>query len=56
MDEARELIEFYDANGWDWSSALAFTLCRQLFGAEFQIAKRLDNEYVIRRKFKETKR
>lgn len=33
MDEARALIAFYDKRGWDWESALAFTLCRDLFNS-----------------------
>lgn len=36
MREARELIAFYDEHGWDWASALGFTLCRALFG-DFRI-------------------
>lgn len=32
MQECRDLIAFYDARGWNWESALAFTLCRDLFG------------------------
>lgn len=30
QDECRELIAFYDANGWDWSMALAFHITRML--------------------------
>lgn len=33
QEEARELIAFYDARGWDWTNALTFTLCRDLFGS-----------------------
>lgn len=52
MQEARELIAFYDERGWDWTSALAFTLCRRLFG-DFRIAKPLEDGYIIiRRKYK----
>ena len=36
MREARELIEFYDANGWNWENALSFTLCREMFGVGFR--------------------
>lgn len=32
MREARELVRFYDARGWNWESALAFVLCRDIFG------------------------
>ena len=53
--EARELIAFYDARGQDWTSALAFHLCRHLFG-DFSICRRMKGEYVIRRKYKQTRR
>jgi hypothetical protein len=33
MQEARDLIAFYDKRGWNWESALAFTLCKDLFGS-----------------------
>lgn len=32
MAEARELIAFYDKHGWNWESALGFTLCRDALG------------------------
>ena len=35
--EARDLIAFYDANGWNWESALAFTLCRDICGDRMRI-------------------
>lgn len=37
MKEARELIAYYDERGWDWSAALAFTMCREMFGSGFRI-------------------
>jgi hypothetical protein len=37
MHEARQLVKFYDANGWDWTSALAFTLCRDMFGHNMRV-------------------
>jgi hypothetical protein len=37
MAEARELIAFYDARGWNWESALGFVLCRDLFGERMRI-------------------
>ena len=36
MKEARDLIAFYDKHGWNWESALAFTLCRDLFGTNMR--------------------
>jgi hypothetical protein len=35
MQEARQLIAFYDEHGCDWTSALSFILCRDLFGSGF---------------------
>jgi hypothetical protein len=32
MTEARDLIAFYDAHGWNWECALSFVLCKDLFG------------------------
>ena len=37
MKECRALIAFYDENGWNWESALAFTLTRDLFGSRMRI-------------------
>lgn len=36
-EECRELIAFYDERGWDWTSALAFTLTRDLFGSRMRV-------------------
>lgn len=36
-DECRALIAFYDEKGWDWTSALAFTLTRDLFGSRMRV-------------------
>ena len=36
MSEARELIAFYDERGWNWESALAFILSRNLFGSRMR--------------------
>lgn len=37
MSECRQLIAFYDERGWNWESALAFTMCRDLFGESVRI-------------------
>jgi hypothetical protein len=44
--EARELIAFYDERGKDWTVALAFILCRHLFG-RFAVA-RVDEGQCVR--------
>ena len=36
MQECRDLIAFYDANGWNWENALSFTMCREIFGHGFR--------------------
>ena len=55
MNEARELIAFYDERGWDWTTALAFVLCRQLFGVNFSIVNRKAGEYFTRHQYKDRK-
>ena len=52
MKEARELITYFDERGWDWTSALAFTLCRSMFGPGFVISARDDGYYLVRHKYK----
>ena len=42
--EASELIGFYEARGWDWTSALAFILCRNLFGKDFRIIPKVSKQ------------
>lgn len=37
MAEARALIAFYDERGWNWESALGFTLCRDWVGNRLAI-------------------
>lgn len=37
MTEARELIAFYDAQDWNWESALGFTLCRDVLGNRLNV-------------------
>lgn len=37
MREARELIDFYDSRGSNWESALAFVLCREMFGVGVRV-------------------
>lgn len=50
MDKAHELISFYEKRGWDWRSALAFTLCQQLFGKDFRIYNSDVVSFVRRKK------
>jgi len=37
MQEARELIEFYDARDKNWENALCFTLCRNWLGERLNV-------------------
>ena len=37
MKEARELVSFYDERGWNWESALAFIMCKDLFGSAMRV-------------------
>ena len=55
QNEARALVAFYDERGKDWTFALAFILCRELFG-RFNIVKVNEGEYITRHKYKRSQK
>ena len=53
MTEARQLIEFYDGNGWNWKCALSFIMTRGWFGPSYSVYDR--NTHFASRRHRATR-